>query len=64
MNNQVKVLLTISGIEGATLQSRGRKKIPFTIKRKDLYSNYTGKKGEDVIRKGVRKIRDFEMIPV
>lgn len=63
MNNHVKVLLTINGIEGATLHSRGRKKVPFVLKRKDLYSNFKGKNGEDVIRKGVRKIRDVEVIP-
>lgn len=63
MNNHVKVLLTINGIEGATLHSGGRKKIPFVIRRKDLYSNYKGKHGEDIIRKGVRKVRDFEVIP-
>ena len=63
MNNYVKVLLTINGIEGATLQSRGRIKIPFVIRRKDLYSNYKGKHGDDIIRKGVRKISNFDVIP-
>ena len=63
MNNHVKVLLTINGIEGATLHSRGRKKIPFIIRRKDLYAKYKGKNGDDIIRKGVRKVRDFDVIP-
>ena len=63
MNNQIKVLLTINGIEGATLHSRGRMKIPFVIRRKDLYAKYKGKNGDDIIRKGVRKVRDFDVIP-
>lgn len=64
MNNHVKVLLTINGIEGATLHSRGRMKIPFVIRRKDLYATkYKGKNGDDIIRKGVRKVRDFDVIP-
>lgn len=63
MNNQIKVLLTINGIEGATLHTRGRKKIPFVIRRKDLYAKYKGKNGDDIIRKGVRKVRDFDVIP-
>ena len=63
MNNQIKVLLTINGIEGATLRSRGKAKIPFVIRRKDLYAKYKGKNGDDIIRKGVRKVRDFDVIP-
>ena len=63
MNNQIKVLLTINGIEGATLHSRGRMKIPFVIRRKDLYAKYKGKNGDDIIRKGVRKVRDYDVIP-
>lgn len=64
MNNQIKVLLTINGIEGATLRSRGRMKIPFVIRRKDLYATkYKSKNGNDIIRKGVRKVRDFDVIP-
>lgn len=63
MNNHIKVLLTISGIEGATLHRRAKQKIPFVIKRKDLYANYTGKKGDDIIRRGVRKVYDFDVVP-
>ena len=44
MNNQPKVLLTIEGIEGATLHSKGTKKIKFIIRKKDLYNKpYKGK---------------------
>lgn len=68
MNNQVKVLLTINGIEGATLHNKGKKKIPFVIRKKDLHYNnygkaYKGKDGDKIIRKGVRKIHDFEVVP-
>lgn len=63
MNNHIKVLLTINGIEGATLHRRAKQKIPFIIRRKDLYANYKGNKGEDIIRRGVRKVYDFDVIP-
>ena len=64
MNNQIKVLLTINGIEGATLRSRGKIKIPFVIKRKDVFSKFKGKNGEDVLRRGVRKVYNVEAVPV
>lgn len=64
MNNQPKVLLTIEGIEGATLHSKGIKKIKFIIRKKDLYNKpYTGKDADKIIRVGTRKIEDFEVIP-
>lgn len=63
MDNHIKVLLTINGIEGATLHRRAKQKIPFVIRRKDLYANYTGKKGDDIIRRGVRKVYDFDVVP-
>lgn len=64
MNNQVKVLLTINGIEGATLHSKGRSRIPFTVRKKDLYAKeYTGKDANRIIRKGVRKVNNLEAIP-
>ena len=63
MNNHIKVLLTINGIEGATLHSRGKQKIPFVIRRKDLYAKFKGKNGDDIIRRGVRKVFDFDVVP-
>ena len=64
MNNQPKVLLTIEGIEGATLHSKGIKKIKFIIRKKDLYSKpYSGKDADKIVRVGTRKIEDFEVVP-
>lgn len=64
MNNQVKVLLTINGIEGATLHSKGKLKIPFVLRKKDLYAKeYTGKDAEKIIRKGWRKLNNIESVP-
>lgn len=65
MNNQVKVLLTINGIEGATLHSNGKSKIPFVIRKKDLYSKeYKGKDADKIVRKGFRKVNNVEALPV
>lgn len=65
MNNQVKVLLTINGIEGATLHSKGKSKIPFVIRKKDLYAKeYTGKDADKIIRRGVRRVNNLEAVPV
>lgn len=63
MNNQPKVLLTIEGIEGATLHSKGIKKVKFVIRKKDLYTNYNKKDGDKIVRVGTRKIEDFEVVP-
>ena len=63
MNNQPKVLLTIEGIEGATLHSKGIKKIKFILRKKDLFNNYTKKDGDKIVRVGTRKIEDFEVVP-
>lgn len=64
MNNQVKVLLTINGIEGATLHSKGKSKIPFVIRKKDLYAKeYTGKDADKIIRRGVRRVNNLEAVP-
>lgn len=65
MNNQVKVLLTINYIEGATLHSKGKSKIPFVIRKKDLYAKeYTGKDADKIIRRGVRRVNNLEAVPV
>ena len=65
MNNQVKVLLTINEIEGATLHSNGKSKIPFVVRKKDLYTKeYKGKDANKIIRKGFRRVNNVEALPV
>lgn len=65
MNNQVKVLLTINEIEGATLHSNGKSKIPFVVRKKDLYAKeYKGKDANKIIRKGFRRVNNVEALPV
>lgn len=64
MNNQVKVLLTINEIEGATLHSKGKQRIPFTVRKKDLYAKeYKGKDANKIVRKGFRKVYDVVALP-
>ncbi len=64
MNNQLKVLLTINGIEGATLHSKGKTKIPFVIRKKDLYAKeYTGKDADKIIRRGARRVINYDVVP-
>lgn len=64
MNNQLKVLLTINGIEGATLHSKGKSKIPFVIRKKDLYAKeYTGKDADKIIRSGARRVINYDVVP-
>lgn len=64
MNNQVKVLLTINGIEGATLHSKGKSKIPFVIRKKDLYAKeYNEKDANKIIRRGAKRINNLEAVP-
>lgn len=64
MINQVKVLLTINGIEGATLHSKGKTKIPFVIRKKDMFAKeYTGKDADKIIRRGVRRVMNLEAVP-
>ena len=58
MNNQPKVLLTIEGIEGATLHSKGIKKIKFIIRKKDLYSNYTKKDADKIKREQILEAKE------
>lgn len=64
MNNQVKVLLTINEIEGATLHSNGKSKIPFVVRKRDLYAKeYKGKDANKIIRKGFRRVNNVEALP-
>lgn len=65
MNNQVKVLLTINDMEGATLHSKGKIKIPFVVRKKDLYAKeYKAKDADKIIRRGVRRVMNLEAVPV
>lgn len=64
MDNHIKVLLTINGIEGATLHSKGKSKIPFVIRKKDLYAKeYTGKDADKIIRRGARRVINYDVVP-
>lgn len=64
MNNQLKVLLTINGIEGATLHSKGKSKISFVIRKRDMFAKeYTGKDADKIIRRGVRRVMNLEAVP-
>lgn len=67
MNNQVKILLTINGINGATLHTR-RVKVPFVITKADMHWQNTGKKynnkdKDKIVRRGIRKYYDYESVP-
>lgn len=68
MNNQVKILLTINGIEGATLHRTPRIKMPFVITKSDIHfqntgEKYKGKDGDKVVRRGIRKFYSYESVP-
>jgi hypothetical protein len=63
MNNQPKVLLTIEGIEGATLHDKGTKKLKYIIRKKDIYDNYTKKDADKIVRVVTRKVRELEAVP-
>lgn len=68
MNNQTKILLTIEGIEGATLHTVGKLKVPFVITKADIHwqnhgEKYKGKDADKIVRKGIRRIHNIEVIP-
>lgn len=52
MNNQSKILLTVQGIEGGTLRPIGKKRVNWSITKKDLDPKYHGKDAFKPIRKG------------
>ena len=43
MNNQIKILLTIQGIEGGTLRLVGKQVIRWKNSKKDVNPKYKGK---------------------
>lgn len=63
MNNQVKILLNIQGIEGRTLRPIGKKKVNSSVTKKDLDPKYHGKDAHKPIKKWHVVILEFEKIP-
>lgn len=66
--SQIKILLTIEGIEGATLRTTGKAKIPFVITKGDIHWQNHGKRynredKDKIVRKGVRRINNVESVP-
>lgn len=66
--SQVKILLTIEGITGATLHTTKKIKIPFSITKADIHwqnhgKKYTREDKDKIVRKGVRKINLVESVP-
>ena len=55
MNNQVKILLSIQGIEGGTLRKVGSKKIPF----KKMIRH----KGKEILVTKYRTVDDMQSVP-
>ena len=62
MNNQSKILLTVQGIEGGTLRPIGKKRVKWSIPKRDLDSKYHGKDAFKPVRKGHIDISDFEEV--
>lgn len=68
MNNNIKILLNIEGIEGATIHTEGRYKVPYTLTKGDLHwmkhhKTYTKEDKDKVVYKGIRKVRRMTVIP-
>lgn len=62
MNNQSKILLSVQGIEGGTLRPIGKKRVKWSITKKDLDSKYHGKDAFKPIRRGHVDIPEFEKV--
>lgn len=62
MNNQIKILLNIQGIEGRTLRPLGKKKVKWSITKKDLDPKYKGKDAFKPIRKGSYASEEVEQV--
>lgn len=65
MNNQIKILLNIQGIEGRTLRPIGKKKVKWQIQKWELDPQYNKKRKDafNVVAKGHVYVKDFEQIP-
>lgn len=63
MNNQPKILLSIQGIEGGTLRPIGKKRVKWSITKKDLDPRYHGKDAFKPVMKGITEVTDFEPVP-
>ena len=62
MNDQSKILLTVQGIEGGTLRPIGKKRVKWSITKRDLDSKYHGKDAFKPVRKGHIDIPEFEEV--
>lgn len=62
MNNQSKILLSVQGIEGGTLRLIGKKRVNWSITKRDLDPKYHGKDAFKPIKKGHTNISDFEEV--
>ena len=62
MNNQSKILLSVQGIEGGTLRPIGKKRVKWSITKRDLDSKYHGKDAFKPVRKGYMDIPEFEEV--
>ena len=62
MSSQPKILLSIQGIEGGTLRPIGKKRVKWSITKRDLDSKYHGKDAFKPVRKGHIDISDFEEV--
>ena len=62
MNNQSKILLSVQGIEGGTLRAIGKKRVKWSITKRDLDSKYHGKDAFKPVRKGHMDIPEFEEV--
>ena len=63
MNNQVKILLNIQGIEGGTLRLIGKKEVKWSITKKHIDPKYHGKDALKPIKSGKRVISEIEQVP-
>lgn len=66
--DHIKVLVTIEGIEGATLHINGKIKIPFSMTKADIHwlnhhKKYDKEDKNKIVRKGIRKIYNVESVP-
>lgn len=63
MDNQIKILLSVQGIEGGTLRSLGKKRVKWNITKKDINPSYKGRDASKVVEKGSYMKEDFEVLP-
>lgn len=64
MNNQTKILVSIQGIEGGTLRLAGTKKVKYSLSKKDLYPEYSGKDAQKIVKRGTFELKEYDKVPV